>query len=214
MIKVDSILAENPNATLDELVASRKINQDQKQQALKRPALQASLAQLEEQLTQYKKIDSEYQTRLTGERETLTTSHKAELERVKEEAKKEAEAETRTALRKKLLIFSQFLRAAAAKRVIEEEADTEESKAFEGALLLVYGGDEKAVDAAENVIEGADEAVPSTEGQPLSIKCRVTYSSKCKRTRFTDSTTRLSDQKGSGRARPLLTIRGVDRTCS
>lgn len=174
MTKVDSIIAENPNASLDELVAARKINADQKAQALKKPSLQASLAQLEEQLAQVKKIDSEYQTQLSSERESLTTSHKSELDQLRQSLKKEAESEARATLRRKLLVFSQFLRAAAAKRVVEEDADTEESKAFEGALLLVYGGDDRAVDAAESLIEGADEAVPSVDGQPLSVKCECT----------------------------------------
>ena len=53
MQKIDAILAENPNASLDELVASRKINNDQKAQALKKPGLQASLAQYDQQIVQY-----------------------------------------------------------------------------------------------------------------------------------------------------------------
>ena len=171
MAKVDSIISEFPDLSLEDLVKTKKINADQRAQALKKPALQASLNQLEEQITQYKKIDTEYQTRMQTERDTITTSHKSEIEQLRQTLKKEAEAEARTTLRQKLLIFSQFLGAAAAKRVVEEEAETEESKAFEGALLLVYGGDEKAVDAAENLIEGSDEAVPSVEGQPLSVTC-------------------------------------------
>lgn len=171
MAKVDAIIAEHSDQSLEELVAARKINADQRAQALKKPALQASLTQLEEQVAQYKKIDSDHQTRLTSERDALTTSHKSEIEQLRESLKKEQQAESRTTLRAKLLVFSQFLRAAAAKRVVEEEADTDESRAFEGALLLVYGGDDKAVDAAENLIEGADEAVPSVDGVPLSVKC-------------------------------------------
>lgn len=171
MQKVDAILAENPSTSLDDLVAARKINADQKAQALKKPALQSSLSQLEEQIAQYKKVDAEYQAKIASERDSLTASHKAAMDTLTERLKKEAEDESRATLRKKLLTFSQFLRAAAAKRAIEEEADTEDSKAFEGALLLVYGGDDKAVDAAESLIEGADEQVPSVEGQLLSVKC-------------------------------------------
>ncbi|KAF4556807.1 Hypothetical protein D9617_1g086890 [Elsinoe fawcettii] len=170
MTKVDSIIAENPKCSLDELVTSKKINQDQKAQALKKPGLQSQLSQLEEQLAQYKKVDSEYQSRLDSEKEALERKYEAELDSVRESAKKEAEVQTSKIVKQKLLIFSQFLRAAAAKRIVEEEADTEESKAFEGALLLVYGGDDKAVQAAENIVEGADESVPSTEGQALSVK--------------------------------------------
>ncbi|GAM83626.1 hypothetical protein ANO11243_016140 [Dothideomycetidae sp. 11243] len=168
--KVDSIIAENPKSSLDELLAAKKINADQKAQALKKPGLQAQLAQLEEQLAQYRKIDNDYQTRFSSERQAAEDKHSAELSKIRETTVKEAEANTKTVVKQKLLLFSQFLRAAAAKRVIEEEADTEESKAFEGALLLVYGGDDKAVQAAENIVEGADDFVPSVEGQALSIK--------------------------------------------
>ncbi|PSK45217.1 hypothetical protein B9Z65_2357 [Elsinoe australis] len=170
MAKVDSIIAENPKSSLDDLVAAKKINADQKAQALKKPALQGQLGQLEEQLVQYKKIDGEYQSRMTSEKEALERKYEAELASVREEAKKEAEAQTLKVVKQKLLTFSQFLRAAAAKRIVEEEADTEESKAFEGALLLVYGGDDRAVQAAENIVNGSDESVPSVEGQALSVK--------------------------------------------
>ncbi|GAB7352983.1 hypothetical protein MBLNU459_g3549t1 [Dothideomycetes sp. NU459] len=170
MSKLDAILAENPNVSLDELVASRKINADQKAQAQKKPGLQSSLKDLEEQITQYKKVDAEYQSRLTSQRDTLAQGHKSEIEELKQQLKKEAEAEGAKALREKLLVFSQFLRAAAAKRAIEDEADTEESRAFEGALLLVYGGDDTAVKTAENLIDGSDEVVLSVEGQPTTVK--------------------------------------------
>ncbi|KAL1306475.1 hypothetical protein AAFC00_005171 [Neodothiora populina] len=170
MSRLDAILAENEGVSLDDLVASRKINNDQREQALRKPGLQATLAQLEDQITQYKKVDADYQSRMNTQHASLAASHKSEIEALKAQLQKEAEEKSKTELRKKLLTFSQFLRAAAAKRVIEEEADTEESKGFEGVLLLVYGGDEKAVDAAEKLIEGADDAVPSVEGQLLSVK--------------------------------------------
>lgn len=169
---MDAIIAENPGKSLDELVASKKINADQKAQAQKKPGLQNQLAQIEEQLAQYKKIDGEYQAQAASSKQELEEKHRAELERVRESAKDEAEAKVKNVVKQKLLLFSQFLRAAAAKRIVEEEADTEESKAFEGALLLVYGGDEKAVEAAENIVEGSDDFVPSVEGQALNVKCK------------------------------------------
>jgi hypothetical protein len=172
MTKLDSILAENPGKSLDELLASRKINADQKAQASKKPALQASLAQLEEQIAQYKKIDADYQSRMSAQHSHLTSSHQAEIEKMKADLTGQLEDQLNSALRQKLLTFSQFLRAAAAKRVIEEEADSDESKAFEGALLLVYGGDDKAVDAVMNLITGSDEQVPSVEGELLPVKCK------------------------------------------
>ncbi|KAI9813978.1 MAG: hypothetical protein M1827_003442 [Pycnora praestabilis] len=169
--KVDSILAENPGKSLDELVASRKINNDQKAQALKKPALQASLAQLEEQIAQYKKFDDEYQARLSTEKTALENSHKDELVKVKDAAQAEAKAEAHNVAKENLLVLSKFLRAAAAKRA-EGNDTTEESKAFEGALLLVYGGDATAVTAAQNLIDGSEHRVPATDGNLLSISFR------------------------------------------
>jgi hypothetical protein len=172
MTKLDSILAENPGKSLDELLESRKINADQKAQASKKPALQASLAQLEEQIAQYKKVDADYQSRMSAQHIHLTSTHQGEIEKLKADLKDQLEEQLNSALREKLRTFSQFLRAAAAKRVIEEEADSDESKAFEGALLLVYGGDDKAVDAVMNLITGSDEQVPSVEGELLPVKCK------------------------------------------
>ncbi|KAI9816338.1 MAG: hypothetical protein M1832_005095 [Thelocarpon impressellum] len=168
--KVDSILAEHPKKTLDELVAERKINNDQKAQALKKPSLQASLSQLQEQVAQYKKIDQDYQARVAAEKTALRQSHEAELAKAKEEAgkaaaeraKNEAEEEERG----HTLLLSKFLRLAAAKRQ-EGEAETDDAKALEGLLLMVYGGDASAVSAAEKLMQGADEPVLSTEHQPL-----------------------------------------------
>ena len=44
--------------------------------------------------------------------------------------------------------------------------------ACEGTLLLVYGGDQKAVETALNLIEGSDEQVMSIEGTLLPVKCK------------------------------------------
>lgn len=171
MQKVDAIVAENPGVSLEELVASKKINADQKAQAMKKPALQANLAQLEDQLGQYKKIDQEYQEKLSAEKEQLLSSHKTELEKLKEVAKAEATSEVQKSVRSRLLTLSRFLRAAAARRQQEGAALSEETQAFEGALLLVYGGDAGAVTCIEKIMDGADDVVPNTEGTPLSVTC-------------------------------------------
>ncbi|KAH0555892.1 hypothetical protein GP486_006163 [Trichoglossum hirsutum] len=152
--KVDSILADNPGKSLDELIATRKINADQKAQVLKKPSLQASLAQLEEQLAQYKKFDEEYQARIASEKAALETLHKEDLEKAKEEARAQAKKEEKESL----LLLTKFLRLAAAKRQTGDE-DSEESKAFEGVLLQVYGGDANALATAEKLIRGSEERV-------------------------------------------------------
>ncbi|KAF9701849.1 hypothetical protein EKO04_000286 [Ascochyta lentis] len=169
--KVDSIIAENPGVSLDDLAASRKINADQKAQAQRKPKLQAELAQLEEQVAQYKKFDQEYQEKHAREKELLQKSHSSELEALREAVKAEAVIEQKKVFREKILTLSRFLRAAAARRQLEDD-DSDLTKAFEGALLQVYGGDAVAVAAAEKLIEGTEDGVPSTEGVLLS----VTYS--------------------------------------
>lgn len=171
--KLDAILAEHPGVSLDDLVDQRKINTDQREQALRKPGLQSNLSQLEEQIAQYKKLDADFQSRMSSHTESLSASHKAELETLKAQLQQEVEEKSRIQLREKLLTFSQFLRAAASKRAIHEDSPTEESRAFEGVLLLVYGGDEKAVDAAEKLIEGTDDAVLSVEGEILPVKCKA-----------------------------------------
>ena len=171
MQKVDAIVAENPGVTLDDLVAARKINNDQRAQTLKKPKLQEQLAQLEEQVVQYKKFDQEYQQRATAEAEALRKAHSDDLENLRSTLKAEAVAEAQKTSKQSLLTLSKFLRAAAARRQ-REDSDSEEAKAFEGALLLVYGGDANAVAAAEKLIDGTDENVPSTEGTPLTVTCK------------------------------------------
>lgn len=172
MAKTDAVIKENPTLSLDELVAQRKINQDQKASALKKPQLQAQLVALDEQVQQYKKFDGEFRAQLQQQKDDLTSTHGAELEKIKQETQAEALAEREAELKKKLLIFSQFLRAAAARRNAEEDSEADENRAFEGTLLLLYGGDQKAVETALNLIEGSDEQVTSIEGALLPVKCK------------------------------------------
>ena len=169
--KVDSIIAENPGKTLDELLDSRKINGDQKAQAEKKPALKATLNQLEEQLEHYKKFDEDYQKKFAAEKASLDAAHAEELEKVKESASVETMTEVQSTTKEKLLVLSRFLRAAAAKRQDGDET-AEENRAFEGALLLIYGGDSSAVEAMEKLIDGSEDLVPTVEGQPSSFTCR------------------------------------------
>ncbi|KAF2660833.1 hypothetical protein K491DRAFT_674457 [Lophiostoma macrostomum CBS 122681] len=168
MQKVDSILEANPGISLEDLVASRKINADQKAQAQKKPGLQAQLTQYEEQIAQYKKFDQEYQQKIAQEKDILQKSHSGELEKLKETLKEEAALEHKKAFQEKFLTLSRFLRAAAARRQLEDD-DSDLTKAFEGALLLVYGGDASAVAAVEKLIDGSEDSVPSTEGTSLSV---------------------------------------------
>ncbi|KAI4152991.1 MAG: hypothetical protein LQ340_002579 [Diploschistes diacapsis] len=166
--KTDSIIAENPGKTIDQLLAERKLNADQKAQAEKKPGLQASLEQLEYQLEHYRKFDEESQKRLATEKASLEQTHRQELERATEAARAEAKETADKLVEEKLLILSRFLRAAAAKRSDGDDT-AEENLAFEGALLLIYGGDYTAVQAMQNLIDGSDEIVPTVEGQPSNF---------------------------------------------
>lgn len=179
MTKVDAIVAENPGVPLDELVANRKINLDQKAQQLKKPSLQASLAQLEEQAAQYKKFDQEHQARTNAEKAALRTAHAAELDNARAEAREEAQADARQEARQNILVLSKFLRLAAAKRQeVDGDAESAERKALEGLLLMVYGGDQSALNATEKLVDGSDEHVTSTTGELVDFTCEFYFSAR------------------------------------
>lgn len=131
--------------------------------------MQASLIQIEEQIENYKKFDEDYNNRFSAEKTILETSHRQELEKAKEAALTEAETKSKKEIKDSLLVLSRFLRAAAARRQDGDESD--EGKAFEGALLLVYGGDIGAVGAMEKLIEGSDEDCPTVHGAPSGFTC-------------------------------------------
>ena len=162
------------------MLASRKINQDQKAQAQKKPALQASLAQLEEQIEQYKKFDEDYQKRMAAEKIALESAHQDEMEAVRSTTIAAAKAEAQQEAKDNLLILSKFLRAAASKRQDGDETAAE-NRAFEGALLLVYGGDANAVQAMERLIDGSEENVPATDGTVLEVTCEQILGILCVR---------------------------------
>jgi len=129
------------------------------------------LSQFEEQLAQFKQFDDESQKRLTSEKSALETSHKEELEKARDASVAEAKAEGEKQSKDNLLVLSKFLRAAAAKRQGGDE-NSPENRAFEGALLLVYGGELGAVTAMEKLILGSDEMVPTVDGVPSDFSCK------------------------------------------
>jgi hypothetical protein len=157
-------------------VAAKIINADQKAQHLKKPGLQAQLAQLEEQLVQYKKVDQEFKARIATEKADLEKSFAEKLEREKAEAvneiKEKAEAEAKKTLRDSLLVVSQFLRLAAARRAEEADQSVDENGALEGVLLAVYTGDENAVATMLKLVEGSDEKTTNTFGETLKTTCK------------------------------------------
>lgn len=183
--KVDNILAENPDQSLDALVSARKINADQKAQILNKPKLQASLTQLEEQITQYKKFDQEYKSRSQAEKadfeKSFTDKAEKELADAVAAAKAEAAAEATKEQQSSMLVLSQFLRLAAARRAEEADATLDENMALEGVLLSVYTGDETAVASMVKLINGSSDKTSAVTGETLETTCKSLSGSRYKK---------------------------------
>ncbi|RJE22505.1 hypothetical protein PHISCL_05148 [Aspergillus sclerotialis] len=166
--RVDAIVADNPGKSLDELVAEKKINPDQKAQILKKPTLQANVAQIEEQISHYKQFAGHYEERLASQKATLEKAHRDELDAVRRRAVAEATESSKKELENRLLSLSRFLCAAAAMRRSGDETSNE-SRAFEGVLYQVYGGCREAVTSMVKLIDGVDENVLTVEGDVLDF---------------------------------------------
>ncbi|KIW92991.1 uncharacterized protein Z519_06840 [Cladophialophora bantiana CBS 173.52] len=166
--KADAVISENPNVSLDDLVAQKKLNTDQKAQILKKPALQNQVAQLEEQLSHFRAFAQELEEKAAKEKSKLIEAHEAEIAIVKEKALQEIGDIKTKAVEDGLRVITHFLHTAASKRQ-SEEADSDEGRAFEGALLLVYQGNESSLSTLQNLIHGTDDKVPDVHGEPLDF---------------------------------------------
>ncbi|KAG5932183.1 hypothetical protein E4U53_001445 [Claviceps sorghi] len=153
---------------LEELVISRVINTDQKAQIEKKPALQAQLTQLEQQLAQFQKVHEQYRLRTAADKAEWEKS----LEKAKEDAVSEAKASFQQSLKDNLLTLSQFLRLAAYRREEASDPESDESQAVEGVLLAIYSGDDNAVSSMLKLVRGTDDKVVSVSGEEL----QTTYS--------------------------------------
>ncbi len=166
--KADSVILENPGKSLDELVAAKKLNADQKAQVLKKPQLQSQLVQLEEQLSQFRAFAQELEERFNQEKAMLIQEHETEVTQLKQDAgnNKEEPKHNPQGIEEGLKIISDFLHAAAFKRSQTDLQNDlmDEARAFEGALLLVYQGNEASITTLHNLIDGTDDKVPDTEG--------------------------------------------------
>lgn len=143
------------------------LNADQKAQILKKPALQSQLAQAEEQLAQYLKVDEQYRTRTAADKAELEKN----LEKAKADAASEAKASFEKSQRENLLLLSQFLRLAAYRREEAADPESDESQAIEGVLLAIYTGDENAVNAMLKLVEGSSDKILSVPGEQLQTAC-------------------------------------------
>ncbi|CAK7202248.1 hypothetical protein SEUCBS139899_004970 [Sporothrix eucalyptigena] len=169
--KTDGLIAEHKDKTLDELVTLKIINADQKAQVLKKPSIQAQLAQFEEQYNQFKKLDTDYRNRLVSDKAEVTKTLNDKFEKEKAEAVRVA-TETATAAAEKnlhdsLLTLSQFLRLAAARRADDQNQQLDENLALEGVLLQVYSGDENGVSTMLKLVQGAEETTKGVANEPL-----------------------------------------------
>lgn len=173
--KTDALIDQHKDKSLDQLVEEKIINADQRAQRLKKPQLESQLAQLEEQLAQYKKVDEDYRSRFAAEKASLEKSLSEKYEKEKadavDEIKKQAAADAKTIKHDSLLVLSQFLRLAAARRTEEADPNADENMALEGVLLNVYSGDENAVSTMIKLIEGSEETTFGVSGDQLQTTC-------------------------------------------
>lgn len=163
---------------MDELVATKKINTDQKAQAEKKPALQASVAQIEEQIGHLKDFAAHYEQRLASQKAELTKLHQDEVKAVQEKTAAEAKEASKKDQRAQFLSLSKFLYTAATMRRSGDETSNV-TRAFEGVLYQIYTGSHDAVASMIKVVEGVDEPVVSVEGETLEVTCRSPLVPQC-----------------------------------
>ncbi|KAH7040335.1 uncharacterized protein B0I36DRAFT_8847 [Microdochium trichocladiopsis] len=169
--KTDALIDQHKDKSLDELVEAKIINNDQKAQRLKKPQLESQLAGLEDQLAQYLKLDEEYRTRgsadLANLEKSLTAKHDQEKADAIAQLKEQHASDATKTQRTGLLLLSQFLRLAAARRSEDADPTQDENMALEGVLLNVYSGDDTAVSTMLKLIEGSGDKTQSVNGDEL-----------------------------------------------
>lgn len=174
--KTESLIAQNKDKTIQQLITAKIINADQKRQVDNKPALEAELARNEEYLAQVLKLDEEWRSTLEKAQQelqqTLTEKHEEELAEAVAEAKSQAEAEAKQTLEDGFLVLSKFLRLAANRRQEAEFSTEDRDLTTEGILLSVYGGDQSAVDVMVKLYQGTEDTTRSIDGTPLTTTCK------------------------------------------
>ena len=135
---------------------------------MKKPGLQAQVTQLEDQLSNLRAFAHELEEKAGKDKASLIEAHQAEITMVKEQAAQDAEDIKAKAVEDSLHAVVQFLHAAASKRQVED-AESDEAKAFEGALLLVYQGNDTALSTLIDLIYGTDAKVTDVQGETLDF---------------------------------------------
>jgi hypothetical protein len=120
-------------------------------------------------------VDEDYRSRSAADKANIETTLTEKFEKEKADAISEltekAEADAKKSLHDSLLVLSQFLRLAAARRSEDADAGLDENMALEGVLLNVYSGDENAVSTMLKLIEGSSEVTHSVAGDELQTTC-------------------------------------------
>lgn len=172
--KTDPLIAENPGKSLDELVSLKIINADQKAQRLGIPELEEKSQQLIKQIEMLEEIEKEFKVKLAEQEKILTEQFEKEKAALVAELEKKVETESSKSLNSSLLLLSQFLRLAAARRAEDAETVEDEGQALEGVLLQVYSGDDNAVATMLKLVHGSDEQTISTSSETLQTTCMFT----------------------------------------
>lgn len=132
--------------------------------------MQKQLAELESQVQQYRQFGKDYEDRFTKEKASIHEAHQIALEQAKADALAEAEANHAKQRDTDLLLLSQFLHAAAAKRQ-SEDAELPTGQAFEAILYLVYQGNDVSLNAFKNLIEGSSDTIVGNDGEAIDVTC-------------------------------------------
>ena len=157
--------------SLDELVAAKKINNDQRAQLLKKPAVQEQIKALEEQIKQYRQFGKAYEDRFAREKSSLQEAHEVEINKIRLEAAEQALAKSLEQQETDLLVLTQFLNTASSKRN-DDSVDAVEKAAFEGVLLKIYQGSSEAIVHMKDLVSGSGAKVTSIEGDELEFTCK------------------------------------------
>jgi hypothetical protein len=174
--KTESIIAAHPGKSLEDLLAQKIINADQKQQVINKPSLTNQATQLEEQLAQFKKLQGEFRTKAQTDRAEFEKSSTESRDKAIADALKEQEeklvAQHQKELSDTLLHLSQFLRLAASRRAEDCDHSLDENLAIEGVLLGVYTGDKAAVDCILKLTRGTNDTTVSVSNEPCQTTCK------------------------------------------
>lgn len=158
MAKTEAIVIEFSNLSLDQLVAQKKINSDQKAQIQKKPQLEAQVAQLEEQQKNLLEYSKSMKAKHEKEKTDLKEAHEAAVLQARTDATDAANMASSKQVSEALKIVAQFLHAAAYKRQ-SEDIEPDEAKAYEGVLFHLYQGNATSHDAITKLVNGSEEKI-------------------------------------------------------